>query len=320
MAEAVHDRCVRLPYRRCGSRFDRRIPVEQVLQGDPGLRPRQRRSQAVVDAVSESHVVLQVSVEPEGVRFRPAVGVPVRRPEEDADTLAGRDDAARRQVCLLHRVPKEHLDRALVPHHLLDERFDERPIGLHPREQAGIVGQVVHHVPHQVRRRLVASHKQEDAEANGLPVREPPILRFGLDDRRDQVLGALFAALDSHPPEVLGHLPHVAQLGFRVALRIDEGEQRIGPALEPLIVLARDAQNARDHLHGQGHGVGGYEIELVRRQRVEEPVRSLFDPRLHLSDSPRRERPAHQLPETRMARWIIGDEDERRAATAMIGR
>ena len=82
--------------------------LKRLLQGDPPLRPGQRRPQAEVDAVAEGQVVVHVAVDVEAVGVGKGTLVPAGRAGDHHDLRVGRDGLpvdARRPPCTSGSAP-----------------------------------------------------------------------------------------------------------------------------------------------------------------------------------------------------------------------
>src|SRR5205823_9572961 len=80
----------------------------------------------------------------------------------------------------------------------------------------------------------------------------------------------------------------------------------IRPAFEALSILARYAKHPGDHDHRQWPCQFGHEVKLVAPvNSIEKLVHNLLDPRAHLLHAPRRERLAHEAPQTAMFRRVL---------------
>jgi hypothetical protein len=105
-----------------------RDPTEELLEGDPGLEPRERGPEAVVDAFPEGDMPLRVAREVQPVRLRPMPLVTIgRRPHERDASALGDHRAVHPDVA--GGRPRQHLDRRVEPEQFLDRGRRDRRLG-----------------------------------------------------------------------------------------------------------------------------------------------------------------------------------------------
>ncbi len=134
--------------------------VEDALEADAGLGPRERRARAGVDAEPEPEVLAAVHpVEAELVRIVELPRVVVRGAVEHHHGGAGREvDAADRRGDA--RQPELRVERGLEPQRLLDEGRDAVALVAQLLLELGAFTQIPEHGGEQAGRRLAAGREQ----------------------------------------------------------------------------------------------------------------------------------------------------------------
>jgi hypothetical protein len=218
-----------------------RDPSEQLLEGDPRLEPRQRRSEAVVDAITEGDVALRVAREVEPVRFRPMPLVAIGRRPDEPDAGASRDDPAV-QRDRAGRGPRQHLDRRVEPEELLDRRGRDRRLGAQQVPLVRVSIEVQERVRDQPGRRGDARDEQEHRAPEDL-VGAHLAGPLGRDQEGHEVLAGRDPALRRRilhvrPQRIAtGDRPRRERALAGVAL-----EHRAEPAEQPGVIRLREAE------------------------------------------------------------------------------
>ena len=184
-----------------------------------------------------------------------------------------------------------------------------------------VLEQVLHAVAKQVGRRDIPGCKEQADHGADLVVVEEVALVLGVDQRGDEVVTGVVAALGDGPAEVVLHL-FAGDEGPLLRLLGGEGvEPRghavIGPALEVGLVGRVHAKHFGDDDGGVGLAELGHEIErCLVADLVDELVGDLLDAGTHALDSPRRER----LGDERAQAGVVGgiEEEHRRFASGVI--
>src|SRR4029453_8639087 len=167
----------------------------ELLEGDTGLQPRERRADAVVDSLAESELRRDVAADVEAVGIRVLALIAVGGPEQQEDAIPRRDAAA---VPLDVAGDGTHgvLRRRRPAQHLLDGAENRARVG----QDAGILLRVPSEEhggeAEQPGGRLAPGRAEQGAEADDLAVaetRRPAVVGLQLDveEAADQpVVGA----------------------------------------------------------------------------------------------------------------------------------
>ncbi len=242
-----------------------------------------------MDAEAEPEVVVGGPGDVEPLRSVELLGVVVaRRQEQHGEVPGGELDAA--ELAGLGEGPAGELDRGDVTQHLLHAAADDRRVAAEALELVGMLQQSQRPARDEVDRRLVPGHQQQDAgrEQLGLAQHGAPVL--GPHQPAEQVLPRVAPALGQDLEEVLGELEHRLAPGGDDLLGeqevgIEPPGQRVGPLLEPVVVLDRHPEQVTDHPDGQRVGERLEQIDPVGLQgRVQQLVDGLLGPlpqRLH---------------------------------------
>jgi hypothetical protein len=144
---------------RFGGQPHLRIALEQAVKGDLPLRPRQRRTEAVVVAASERDVLARVAAEVEPARCLEDGRVVVGRAEQQDHLLAGRNLPSP-DLDVLDGGAAIGLHGAVVAQHLLDGVLHQLRIVAQPLKLVRMAQQRQQAVADQVRRGLIAGDQQ----------------------------------------------------------------------------------------------------------------------------------------------------------------
>ena len=300
-----------------------RQPVEHQLEGHRSLQPRERRTEAVVDAHTERGMalqVLQVAGDVEAIRIVPGLRVPVGRAEHHVHLGVDRDvDAVERDGAGVR--PEQAVHRSVEAEALLDGVGDEGAVLAQQRHLLGPLQQAVDEVADQQGRRLGPGDEQELAEADDLLLGEPLAVALHGQQPREEVVRHGLAGLDGRGPTVdvrleVGEVGAVGRDHLGIGRSSTLHRHRLGhrehPGAEHRDVLLGHAQQPAHHDEGEGRGQIGDEVTLAP---VGEAVDEVFDEdphvRLHRLDHRGLERPGDRQPLGRVDRWIGRDEHAR---------
>ena len=128
-------------------------PVQHLVEGDPALETRQRRTQAKVHAVSERDVRAVLAVDVETLGIREATLVVIRRRQHQQHGASRRHGLAV-ELQGLSDVPRDVRARWLDPQQLLHRVRDERAIVQHRTALIGVLSEQFAHPSEQPAGRL----------------------------------------------------------------------------------------------------------------------------------------------------------------------
>ena len=203
----------------------------------------------------------------------------------------------------LGRDAHRQLDGGVPAQQLLDCVLGDTGVEAEPRQLIGVTKQRDEAVADQVRGRLVARGQEERERTLQLLRGETLPLLLGLDERGQEVIGRLLAALLGEPGHVavefVDRLPQ--HLGAGGGERVEKAHQMVRPALEGREVARRDAEHLSDNRHRERHREVANDVELAAAgERRQQAVGQLLDARTELLERPWGERLRHELPEPRV--------------------
>ena len=243
--------------------LDLREALQQRLEDDPALKPRERGAQAIMDAPAQGQVGTLGTADVEAVGMVEGLRVAIGGADQEDDVvlpaqfepvhLAVREGAA-----------EERLGRRIVAQQFFHRGGDQARILAQPPELVRVAQQREHPVADQVGGGLVAGDQEQAQHVERLALGQPLALVLHLHQRAQDVVAGLDPALRDNRPEIRVELAGGVH-GDGALAGTDRGLQQPGalirPEPEPVPVLRRYAQHLRDHDDRQGLGERGHEIE-----------------------------------------------------------
>ncbi|MCZ7531575.1 MAG: hypothetical protein M5U31_15300 [Acidimicrobiia bacterium] len=285
------------------------------LSQNPGFESREPRAEAEVDARAEGDVLRGVASGIETIRLGEHGRIAVRRGEQHQQPGVLGDGVfpkARRSQC----PPERPLDGRVETKHLLDGRGEKLGVVTNPRHSGGVVEECLDTVAEEVRRGLVAGDEQQFAEDHDLDSCE---LVTGVDEQpAHQIVSRADPSIGDQAVEELEHLGGDAEI--ELGGRCDRQRQVVGPTLEVVSSLGRNAEQLRDDDDGKGEGDITHEVGVTSRRRGDQLIHAGLgdpsDPRFHRRDRPRCEGTTHELAQARVIRRIRADQQSERLRRA----
>src|SRR5439155_6716543 len=247
-------------------------PCEQVAEDRLELDPSDVRSHAEVLAEAEREMWVWAAIDAERERILEYLLVTVRRREVQGDPLAGADGCPA-HLAVRGGGAREVADRAGPAQDLLHRVGHQLGVAAQLLPLVAVLAEGEQTPADRVARRLVPGLHQELAVGDQLLLVERLPLDLAADQLAHQVAPRVAAALVDERLEVgmqlaagvLGHLarglPRLAVLGVLLA------DHLVGPAEQPLPVVARNAEDPCDHRQREGRRYALDEVELARRAR-----------------------------------------------------
>ena len=271
-----------------------------------------------MDAEAEGQVAVGAATEVECVGPLELSRVAVGGAHHRVDALAAGEHAPA-ELMVLRNHPCDRQARPVVAQELLDRGVDQFRIGAQPLELAGVLEQRVHAIGQQAGGGLVAAEQDQHAGADQLVLGQPPFVVGGRDHPADHVVARLGAALGDRLAEERRHRMRAALHAF-VARRLpargaDEGPHVVGPHLDLVEALARDAEHVEDHPGGHEGGDLRGEVDLVApRHALEHLVDHAADRRAHRGHELRVDDPVEQAAQPRVLGRVAKHQPHRQIA------
>ena len=293
--------------------------LEQLLEGEPRLEPGERGAEALVDPAPESEMARHLAMDVERGRIGKDASVEVCCSENAVHERAGRQveacDGARPR-----RSPEAVVDRPFDTERLFDGVRNQPWSFAELAKRSRARQKLVHHQSDQLRRRLVSSDQQQLRETEEL-LRAELLRPLGRADHEgEQVVPRMFPCVGDGLRQVRVQIPEaLVKGGHSPGLLRALGHRRdekasgdlIRPSLEVGHVGSIDAQQLRDHGHGQGNGEVPDEVELAPaiQDVPHELARDREDSRRHrLRDARGRERLCEERAQAGVVGRVVADE------------
>ena len=226
-----------------------------------------------------------LDVEPVGIVERARVAVGRCLHEQHPLSLADLPAAERQRLA---RPARHRADRPVVAQALLGRAAGQIGIAVQPLPLVGVLLERDDAVGQQVHRRLVAGEDHQDDVGDDLLVAEGVGALARLQHARDQVVLRPRAAGGEHRAQERLELLHralgVGEPVVVVTADEDDAAQVVGPQLDPVARLGRDAEVLGDHDHRQVERELTQEVDLVAAaQRRQQLLDEVTDPDATLS-------------------------------------
>ncbi len=264
------------------------------VQERPRLEPGEMHAQAHVRTVREGDVGDRGPEDVERLGIVPAGLVVVGRADVRGDALS-RADGDARQLHLAGGGAVDRQQRRLAPQPLLDRLGEQGAVGGHGGQLIGMGEQEIEQVARRTVGRLGPGREKESQEGVDRLVGQLLAVHLGRDEVADDVFCRPSPAVGHDAGEVLAQRFGGGQPAVDVGHQPDELD---GPALELGEVLLGEAEEARDHPHGELEGELAHQVRLAVGC---EAVNQLVDDRTDVLGLPARQRllpecVRHQVP------------------------